>query len=349
LKNQKSENLKKPFCDWLSFTIELNEQNLEDSKIFGDPSQNLKGYSGYNQAYISTSGALIAWNKEKPELRLYISLSAKALYSQSMELEFIISWAIDRNGKFTRIDLAKDDYDEILNINEIYEKIKNAEITTRFRNYSVYSGEVYSMIESGKIGSNVSGKTIYLGNLKDSNTLVRIYDKGAKEKTNYHWIRVEYQFRRKVANQYCNPSILIDPETGEIAKRNNSEKIILGHYQERNFEKIALYYLRFLDITRGKSNKILHKRHWETSNFWTKFLDTEEKNKIGLPKYKTGLEDLKAWATRSISGLNYLLETAYGQDYKNDLKREGKEKFENNQYYQQLIRDKNKIRENNNE
>jgi phage replication initiation protein len=338
---EKSENLKTPFCDWLSFTINLTEENLRDSLIFGEPSQVLKGYSGYNKAYVSSSGALIAYNLENPQLRLYISLSSKALYSQTMTLENIIQWSIERGGKFTRIDLAKDDYEGILNIEEIYNKIKNAEITTRFRNYSVYSGEIYSAIESGKIGSTVSGKTIYLGNLKDSNTLVRIYDKGAKEKTKFHWIRVEYQFRRKVADQYCNPSILINPETGEISKKNNSEKIILGLYSERNFEKIALYYLRFLDQTKGKNNKLLHKRHWETSKFWTNFLDTEEKNSIGLPKYKTGLEDLKEWATRSISGLNFLLETAYGQEYKQEIKKQGKEKFENNQYYQQLIKEKN--------
>jgi phage replication initiation protein len=340
--NRKTENLKTPFCDWLSFTINLTDENLRDSVIFGNPNQVLKGYSGYNQAYISTSGALVAYNKEKPELRLYISLSSKALYSQEITLEDIIQWAIQRGGKFTRIDLAKDDYDHILSIEEIYNKIKSAEITTRFRNYSVYSGEIYSAIESGKIGSTVSGKTIYLGNLKDSNTLVRIYDKGAKEKTKFHWIRVEYQFRRKVADQYCNPSILIDPQTGEISKKNNSEKIIMGHYRDRNFEEIALYYLRFLDPTRGKNNKLLHKRHWNTSNFWNKFLDTKEKSSIGLPKYKTGLEDLKEWATRSISGLNFLLETAYGQDYKNEIRKQGKEKFENNQYYQQLIKEKNK-------
>lgn len=341
MENPKS-NLKTPFCDWLSFTINLSEENLRDSLIFGEPNQVLKGYSGYNQAYISCSGALVAYNKEKPELRLYISLSSKALYSQTIELEKIIQWAIERGGKFTRIDLAKDDYEGILNIEEIYNKIKNSEITTRFRNYSVYSGEVYSAIESGKIGSNVSGKTIYLGNLKDSNTLVRIYDKGAKEKTKFHWIRVEYQFRRKVADQYCNPHLLINPDTGEISKKNNSEKIIMGHYKDRNFEEIALYYLRFLDQARGKNNKILHKRYWSTSHFWEKFLDTTEKTKIGLPKYKTGLEDLKEWATRSISGLNFLLETAYGQDYKTEIRKEGKKKFENNQYYQQLIKDRNK-------
>lgn len=340
MSTEKTENLKKPFCDWLSFTVNLSKENLQDSKIFGEPSQVLKGYSGYNQAYISSSGALICWNMEKPELRLFISLSAKALYSQTLELEKIIQWALDRGGKFTRIDIAKDDYEGLLNIEEIYNKIKDGEITTRFRNYSVYSGEIYSSIESGKIGSRVSGKTIYLGNLKDSNVLVRIYDKGAKEKTKFHWIRVEYQFRRKVADQYCNPNILINPETGEIKKHLSSEKIITGFYKDRNFENIALYYLRFLDQTRGKNNKLLNKRHWNTSPFWTKFLNTTEKNNIGLPKYKTGLEDLKEWATRSISGLNYLLETAYGQDYKTELRSTGKEKFENNQYYQQLIKER---------
>lgn len=334
------KNLLEPFCDWLSFTIDPAYKN--DVVIFGEKSIELKGWNAYNTAYFSSSGALIAYHTDKPELRLYVSLSAKALYSQKMTFEKIIEWAIERKGKFTRIDLAKDDYEGILNLDLIYEKIKTGHLVTRFRNYSVYEGEIYSTIESGKIGNNSPAKTIYLGNLKTSNVIVRIYDKGKKEKVNYNWIRVEYQLRHEASDQYCNKSILIDPDTGEISKKLNSEKKIIGNIYERDFNSVANYYLKFLDVTRNKKNEIVHKRYWNTSKFWHNFIGTHERSKIGLPKYKTGLEDLRHWATRSISGLNYLLEKAYGQDYIRERKESGKEKFKNNKYYNQLLRDKEK-------
>lgn len=332
------ELLEKPFCDWLSFTIDPSY--LSDVEIFGSIQIQLKSWNSYSIAYFSSSSVLVAHHPERLELRLFLSFSSRALYSQKMTFEEIVKWAIERKAKFTRIDLAKDDYSNILNMDQILNKIKLGELVTRFRNFSIYENQEFSTIESGKIGQGEGAKTIYLGNLKKSNVVVRIYDKGKKEKTNYSWIRVEYQLRHEVADQYCNSNILIDPETGEIRKTKNSEKIILGDITERDFPSIANYYLRFLDPTRGKRGEIIHKRRWRTSLFWEKFLGTTERNSIGLPKYKSGLEDLREWATRSISGLNYLLEEAYGDDYKKQRKEEGKKKFSENQRYQNLLRDK---------
>jgi phage replication initiation protein len=334
------KDLEQPFCDWLSFTI--NPEHLKDIFIFGDKQIELKSWNSYDVAYFTNTGVLIAYSPSRPELRLFCSLSSKALYSQSLKLDEIIDWAIPRGGKFTRIDIAKDDYSKVLDLDIIYNKIKAGELVTRFRNFSVYEGEIYSTIESGKIGSNTTAKTIYLGNLKKSNVIVRIYDKGAKEKTSYPWIRVEYQLRHEVSDQYCHKHLLLDPDTGEIKKTLNSVKKTLGDIKERDFPSIANYYLRFLDPTRNKKGELIHKRHWNTSYFWEKFIGTIERNTIGLPKYKTGLEDLRKWATRSISGINYLLEQAYGEDYKKERRDKGKENFQNNKYYQELIKEKKK-------
>lgn len=340
MKNNKiNDNLRDPFVDWLSFTIPKTDNNLQDLHFFGKSTVALKSWNSYDTAFFTNSGVLIAYHTQKPELKIYISLSAKALFSQIVGVEKIIEWGVARAAKFTRIDLAQDDYDGFLNIEEIYQKIKKAELVTRFRNYSVYEGEVYSTIESGKIGSMVSGKTIYLGNLKSSNTIVRIYDKGAKEKTDYHWIRVEYQLRHDSADQYCAKNILVDPDTGEITRRGN--KAYLLDFEKRNFTHVANYYLQFLD-PRKKNGKLVHKRHWAVSKFWSNFLGSREKESIGLPKYQTGLEDLRNWASRSIVGINYLLEQAYGETWKTERREKGKERFENKPYYNQLLKEKKK-------
>lgn len=330
--------LSKPFCDWLSFTLPY-DLDKNDLLIFGEKQLELKNWNSYTIAYFTSSSVLIGWNPERPDLRIFVSLSSRALYSQKNSFENIIKWAVERKAKFTRIDLAKDDYLGLLDLNLIEEKLKNGHVMTRFRNYQIYENQEFTKIESGKIGKMESGKTLYIGNFK-SDSLVRIYDKGRKENKNFHWVRVEFQFRHSVADQYCNKSILIDPSTGEIKKKTDSQKISLGDIYDRDFNSVANYYLRFLDETKNRKNEIAHKRHWHTSKFWEKFIDTKEKNSIGLPKYKTGLEDLKTWATRSISGLNYLLEQAYGEDYKKERSTEGKKKFSENQYYQNLLKEK---------
>lgn len=332
-----SEELKKPFVDWLSFTIPKTEENLSSLWFFGEKSQELKSWNSYDIAYFTNSGVLIAYHSSKSILRIYISLSAKALFSQDHTVGKIIQWGKSKDAKFTRIDLAQDDYDGFLNIDQIYLKIKNGELVTRFRNFSVYENHEFSTIESGRIGSGETGKTIYLGNLKTSNTVVRIYDKGAKEKTNYHWIRVEYQLRHESADQYCAKNLLVD-DSGEIARRG--KKVYLLDFEKRNFPEIANYYLEFLD-PRKKNGNLTHKRYWNKSEFWAKFLKTQEKESIGLPKYQTGLEDLREWAGRSIVGINYLLEKAYGSEWKKEREEKGKERFENKPYYNQLLKEKN--------
>ena len=333
-----SSELKKPFVDWLSFTIPKTNENISSLYFFGEKSQELKSWNSYDIAYFTNSGVLIAYHSTNPILKIYISLSAKALYSQNYTINQIIEWGKSKDAKFTRIDLAQDDYDGYLNIEEIYKKIKNGELVTRFRNFSIYENHEFSTIESGKIGSGETGKTIYLGNLKNSNTVVRIYDKQAKEKTDYHWVRVEYQLRHESADQYCAKNLLVD-DTGEITRRG--KKVYMLDFEKRYFPPIANYYLQFLD-PRKKNGILTHKRYWNPSKFWSDFLKTQEKESIGLPKYKTGLEDLREWASKSIVGINYLLEQAYGQEWRKERSEKGKERFENKPYYNQLLKDKNK-------
>lgn len=342
--NKINTGIESPFIDWLSFTLPFSEQILKDLIIFGEPDRiSEKGYQFYTNACWTVYGVLIAYTPEKPENRVYISLSAKSLklISMVLDIDTLMGWAIQNGGKFTRIDLTLDDYREILNLEEIHRKIKAGEIVTKFRNYSVYEGQVYSVIESGKIGKTTA-KTIYLGDLKTSEIIVRIYDKGKKENCPYHWIRVEFQLRKESADQYINHGTFVRLETGEVKKGKGSVKIPSGiKFSDRNFQKLAYYYLRFLDPSKSKSGRLLHKRHWETSQFWIDFLGVSEGEKIGLPKYETGLEDLREWFLHQNSGAEYLLRKAFGQDFESEKRKIGKEKFEKNEKYKKLLDLKN--------
>lgn len=333
-----------PFIDWLSFTIPFNSENLSRLEFFGIPERfSESGYQYYTDAYWTQFCVLIAYSPQKPENKIYISFSSKSLKLISIKLNIneLINFAISLNAKFTRIDLALDDYRENLNLDKIHEKIKNSEITTKFRNYSVYEGQVYSVIESGKIGKNTA-KTIYLGDLKTSEIVVRIYDKGKKENVPYHWVRVEFQLRKESADQYINNHTLIDLSTGEIKKTKSSEKITSDiKFENRDFRKLAYYYIRFIEPRLNKKGELSHKRHWTTSKFWIDFLNVSEGQKIGLPKYSNGLEEIKEWFLKQNSGVEYLLNEAFGEDFKKQKREIGKEKFEKNEKYQRLLRLKN--------
>jgi hypothetical protein len=340
-------NTSRPFIDWLSFTIRTYNQYTIDLWIDflgGKALERSKGYLNYNKAVNTNFGALIAWNFNNIELGLYISLSAKSLKlicDNGIDTINLINKAINSGAKFTRVDLTIDDFDNFLDLNQLLDKIKKDEIRTKLRTYNTINSQTeqsYTFIESGVIGKETTGKTIYLGNPKKSNAFIRIYDKKLQTKRIDlpSWNRVELVLRHENADQFLNNHIKIN-STGEISKKGEN-LIKLIPYEQRSIPNLIYYYLDFLDVKRKKSGEITHKRHWRTSPFWLDFLNTSEKEKIGLPKYESGLEELKIWALKSIAGLDQTLEKIYGNEYLDAKKEQGEKSIDKNKKYQSFIK-----------
>ena len=97
--------------------------------------------------------------------------------------------AADETANVSRIDIACDDREGFLNMEEIVEKVQANEINSRMTKRSV----IVSFD-----GTQRSGSTIYLG-APSSDFRVRIYDKALEEGVDGHWIRVELVMRHKNA------------------------------------------------------------------------------------------------------------------------------------------------------
>ncbi|EMJ60571.1 MULTISPECIES: replication initiation factor domain-containing protein [Leptospira] len=352
------QDLKKPFVDWLAFSIEYSAESWEWLKrVFGELNVEEKGTgTGHTHRFRTSGGVFGAFSPERRMHKIHISMSSKALFnfrSSPLSLAELIKDAIELRGKFTRIDLALDDYEGFLNLPHIYEKLNRKEVATRFRNFSKYEAPIQS-VESGtlfkdsKFGKH--GYTIYIGSFGKSNSFVRIYDKKLQvgpECAWPIWNRLEFQLNHQAADQYCNPTWNVDPETGEIL--NSSEKFSdprRAKFENRSFPKTAFYYLKFLDpCYKHRVDDLgnvhldeIHKRYWPVCTWWTKFLRTAEGEWIGLPKNETGLEDIDNWLRTQTSGAMYLLTEVYGEDYLDEILEEGKEKFESNKKYQNLLK-----------
>lgn len=177
--------LKRPFVDWLSFSIEYSEKSWEWLRyVFGELQIEEKGtHTGHTHRFRASGDVFGAFSPERKSQKIYISLSSKALFTfrlSPLSLNDLISGAIKLNGKFTRIDLALDDYEGHLNLPYIYEKLEKKEVATRFRSFSRFEAPVNlvmtgNLFKDHKIGRH--GFTIYIGAFRGSNTFVRIYDK----------------------------------------------------------------------------------------------------------------------------------------------------------------------------
>ena len=344
------QDLRIPFVDWLSFSVKYEAKTFEwVEKTFGSRIDLKKGFNGYSHSFLTDLGAICGFSPERPAMKIHVCLSSKALFNLNGKIEIhdLIRQIIQRGGTFSRIDLSQDDYDGYLNLPEILEKLKNQEVSTRFRGFlkvelfnpQFMEFELGSLFRDPKKQKN--GQTLYIGDWH-SDIFCRIYDKKKQTKSELpYWNRVEFQLRHKVANEFCNPTMKVDFKTGEI-------KSFDGSFQDRSFPKTAYYYLKFLNPS-FKMQTIddygiyylqeKHKRHWDVCNWWVNFLRVGEGEKIGLPKNETGLEEIKAWQINQCSGADYLLLETYGEKYSHEKLLKGREKFEKNKKYQILLKE----------
>lgn len=363
------DSFRKPFVDWLSFSVKYHKDSFDwIARAFGEKSIPMeKGAFGYTDAYFTDTQALIAFSPNKPQNKIHVSLSSGALFriSENLSVNEIVSKVIRLDGKFSRIDIAQDDYDGFLDMETIFQKLASGLAASRLRTFQEYRGNQQTQVikshksfTSQKEESKRIGQTIYIGDMKQGKVFVRIYDKEAQTGKGYdHWVRVEFQLRHQAADNYCNPKAYYSPETGEETKRKKdsievslyeeteTEENLSSDFTHRRFSKTAFYYLKFLDpsfkIETFEDSHILtlkHKRHWIPSEWWTTFLNTNKGESIGMPKNETGLEEIKQWALNSTSGADYFLTRIYGENWIDEKEKAGKEKFEKNKKYQTLLK-----------
>lgn len=353
--------LKLPFVDWLAFSIEYSDKSWNWlKKVFGELRIQEKGtVTGHTHQFRAAGDVFGAFSPERQNQKIHIQLSSKALYNfkfSEYTIPDLINAAIELNGNFTRIDLAMDDYEGFLNLSLIYDKLDRKEVSTRFRGYSEYEAPI-DRIRSGslfvdpKLGK--MGHTVYVGAFRKSNCFVRIYDKKLQvgpECAWPIWNRLEFQLNHDAADQYCNPTWNVDPETGEIS--NSWENLFSdprrARFEDRSFPKTAFYYLKFLEPSYTEKYDedfdfyylgTIHKRYWPVCSWWTKFLNTSVGEKIGLPRHETGLQEIDDWLNEQVSGAIYLMSKVHGREYFDKLKQKGEPKFERNKKYQNLVKE----------
>ena len=370
------DSFKKPFVDWLSFSVKYHKDSFDwIERTFGRSSIPMeKGAFGYSEAYFTDTQALVAFSPNKPQNKIHVSLSSGALFriSENISVAEIVSKVINLDGKFSRIDLAKDDYEGYLDMETIFQKLATGSVASRLRTFAEYRGNQQTqVIKSHKAFTSSNeenkryGQTIYIGDMKQGKVFVRIYDKEAQTGKGYdHWIRTEFQLRHQAADNYCNPKAYFSQETGEETKKRRTSIEISMHeeteteinlssdFTNRSYDKTAFYYLKFLEpsfkIEKFDDSELLtlkHKRHWITSEWWTEFLQTNKGESIGMPKNETGLEEIKQWALNSTSGADYLLTKLYGDSWTDEKEKAGKEKFEKNKKYQTLLKGMDNVKE----
>jgi len=166
-----------------------------------------------------------------------------------------------RQCNLTRLDVAYDDFDGLLDMQQIYtatvaggykEEIIEDDKGRPCKRYKLYQGDFVSRFNNYDVTISSEGMTCGYGSLK-SDTYIRIYDKLSEQRVSDmdHWVRCEIQLRRGNAIGFAML-------TGNI-----------GH----NYFGVLNNYLRFVEPSATDSNK----RRSDTAAWWAKFLESTDK------------------------------------------------------------------------
>ena len=242
--------------DWFSFTSKIDSVDtirrllgLDDSSIVF---QELGGMHGFKDR-LYFEGISIHYNgSEKMNLQdsVWVEMSGQGCrafeqYSSHKDWRFILSLLLADLDSYniTRLDVAYDDWNKILDISLLKRESEKGNLVTKFRDYGVDMSFIKDDI------------TLYYGS-KKSDVLFRCYNKAAergKSDEIKHWVRFEMQLRDEYATKFLQ----------EFYKSEN-----LG----RTFSGVLNHYLRFVKPSRSDSNKA----RWSVRPWWQKFIDNAD-------------------------------------------------------------------------
>lgn len=246
--------------DWLTFSVKRKEPREVIREFLGlDPSlfqEEGYGLMGYTRV-LKFSNILVCYEPREDgyfqDMGICVSMSGNGcrtfeslskLSGQKQGLESSAFPALfqllmaEEGANISRIDIACDDRDGYLDMDEIVHKIQTNEVNSRMAKRSVIVS--YD-------GAQRGGTTVYLG-APSSDFRVRIYDKAKEEGIDGHWIRVELVMRHK--NSAAFVAQAVDCESvGKLAAQVINDKFSFIDRDDTNITRctVCSWWLRFVD------------------------------------------------------------------------------------------------------
>lgn len=198
--------------------------------------------------------------------------------------------------KVTRLDVALDDFNGVLNFDQMERKLKRKE----FRS----SKRVYQIIKSHETDGKVKGETIYFGKRKkhQDGFLVRFYDKYAEYKSKGDILPT--QVENVVTGEGTHKWQRYEMELHGAACKNFIDRVLAGSSFGVLYKGLMRNCVEFLRASRTIKNK----SYWQVTEWWEKFLEGAEKCSVTEPERDLDLGRLLRWLRISVVPSLHLLE-----------------------------------------
>lgn len=305
--------------DWLSFTIQTDidgvgkkavREFLEQMNLNTLPfAENETGRHGYNrslslQNYINVYYNEVKFNEydennsDKLDRIIKMGVHFEFTGQGCRILEQDRDWAdwfnlLDGlNARYSRIDIALDDFIGLLDFDLMEDKIKKGEVISLSRTRNIEASLDFKKAEKLDNNGKSKGKTIYFGN-KNSLMMIRFYDKKREQQAKKifcpfeFWQRYEIVLKRERAIDFV-------------------EKLRSGENFSDLYLKVMSGLIRFIEPSDDKN-----KARWEISPFWDNFIKGSEPIKLERKNLDPSIFKTISWMDQSVIGsLQLLVEIA---------------------------------------
>lgn len=146
---------------------------------------------GYNNGQAASFGRVF-WHSQNRNQHIGVIFTGedmRAAVNVLMPNMQLLNWAIAKSKKIARMDVAVDIYDPVADPSDILEFWRQGFVGTPARKVSETTS--YTQTSDGHI---IKTPTIYVGT-RDSDRMLRVYDKGKQTGESDHWVRAELQTR----------------------------------------------------------------------------------------------------------------------------------------------------------
>lgn len=292
--------------DWLGFTVldeevsvinvlEIFEDYLGIQKEAWSPGR--RNYEGYQDSFVFENINIYFNGSQNQGIHCditgqgcrFIEILFQKLGVQEYNwYNFIRKLRVHDEVKFTRIDIACDDFFGYFTAEQLLEKLLKGEVKSKFKNW--HPDGRYDF--NGKIKN---GLTLYFGS-PQSRLQATIYEKNKQLGLDYFWTRTELRFQHQRAEDIANAIIYnCNPN------QDNTQDVGIV------FAGVLKEYLTFLEPSETDSNK----RRWKTSPFWENFLSGIKPIRFASCLPDRDITKIHNWWERQISKSLTMLTYAY--------------------------------------
>lgn len=235
-----------------------------------------QGYSDTLNIVFTGIGCIDYYTRTAVDDKLLDSkLIVESMFNKLLELP---------EARFRRLDLAFDDFDGVLDLNVISDKLDAKEFKSKKRTYQVIKEKTVD-------GAQELGHTIYIGSRSSKTYMLRAYSKKLQYMKKREklpdvairtgiWNRYEFEFKGDTAHQIVNSYI-----TKESPYYLDEDKI---------FKSMMTNCITFLEP------KDSHKRYWKPCDWWIEYLNNSAVYKFETHERNPNFQNILAWFSSSI-------------------------------------------------